>query len=191
MVARLLDGLAEALGVLLHQSVHLLLRYVQGTDQLGVLAAECLAILGKMFADLIVLEIDAARVAGHARDAGLDRAIGPLGIADDGGGALVLPHVVGVDQHVGVQAVGQIENDFAGGVLKTNLAETGAERISEQIAAIGQQNVAFDQILRHGLEVVGPPVGAGLGVVAFQDAVIFGYSGAVESGTSDALLLNV
>src|SRR5262249_6117644 len=162
---------AEALGVLLHQLSHLLLRHIESIDQLGILAAERPAIFGDVIADLIVLEVDAARVAGHARDAGLHGAVGPLGIADDGRRPLVLSHVVGVDKHVTVQAVGQVEDDLAGGVLETVLAEAGSERISEEVAAVGQEDVALDEILRYRLEIVGAPVSAVLSVVPLKYAV--------------------
>ena len=69
--------------------------------------------------------------------------------------------------------------------------EPGTQRIGEEVAAIGQQQVALDQVLRHGLEVVGPPVGAVDGVVPFQDAVVAGDARAVEAGPGHAFLLDV
>src|SRR5262245_10616527 len=67
-----------------------------------------------MVADLIGLEDQAARVAGHAGDAVDDGASVPLlGVFNDVGGAAVDALAVAVDEHVTVQAVRQAEDDLA------------------------------------------------------------------------------
>ena len=67
----------------------------------------------------------------------------------------------------------------------------GAERVGEQVAAVGQQVLALDEVLRHGLEVVGPPVGAVRADVPLDQPVVPRHAGAVEPGPGDALLPDV
>ena len=94
-------------------------------------------------------------------------------------------------RQIALQAVGQIENGFAGCVLEGVAAETGAERIGEKVAAVGQQQIAIHEVLRDRLEIVGAPVGAVHGVVALDEAVVPRYAGAEKAGSRHALLLNV
>ncbi len=187
----LFEGLLEAGGVLLHELARPLLRRVEGLDDALVGAAEEAGVLGDVVADLVVLGQDAGGVAGHAGDAGLDGPVGPLGVADDGHGALVEPLVVGVDEDVALEAVGQAEDGLAAGVLEVGVAEAGAERVGEEVAAVRQQQFALAEVLRDGVEVVGAPVVAVHGVVPLQHAVVARDAGAEEAGPRHSLLLDV
>ena len=90
-----------------------------------------------------------------------------------------------------MQPVRQGEDRLAAGVEEAVLAEAGPERIGEDVATVGQQVVALDEILRNRVEVVGPPVRPVHGVVPFEDAVVAGDAAADEPEPGDALLLNV
>ena len=178
-------------GVLLHQLAHLLRIGIEGQGQLGVLAGERLPVLPHVRAYLVVLGQYPRGVAVHARQPRLDGTIRAARIAHDGGRPLVDALVARVDEAVRLQAVGQVEDRLAPGVLEAGVAQPRPERVGEDVAPVGKQDVPLDEVLRDGLEIVGAPVCAVHGVVALEDAVVSRDARAVESRPRDALLLDV
>src|SRR5262249_46080783 len=147
--ARFLQRLQVAFRVALHQSAHLLRRDVQGPDCVSVLARERGRVLLNVSPDLVVLGQQTAAVAGHARDPRLHLAIGPLRITDDLDGRALDAASVAIDEHVALQAVGQVEDDLAAGLPERGAPRGWAERMLEDILAA-----------RVVAEVVTVPVGA-------------------------------
>ncbi len=131
-----------------------------------------------MGAHLIVLGQDPLRVAGKTRHTVLDQLVWALGIADDVARRLVETLPGAVHEQVAVQAVGQVEDDLAAGVLEAGGA--GAERVFEDVLAV-----------RVVAEVVALPVGAVGGGVAFEDPVVAGDAGAVEAGANRVVVAQV
>src|SRR5262249_11711208 len=90
-----------------------------------------------------------------------------------------------------VQAVGQTKDDFTARVLKRVIACSWTERIREDVAPVGKQDVAVQEILRNGLKIVSPPVGSKHGIVSLKDAVVASDAGAVKACPRDPFLQNV
>ena len=106
---------------------------VEPFDLLAGLAGD-----GQALADRVLERDDPLPVAGHAREAGDDRRrAGRLErVADDLDRAGVDPLVLGVDQQVALQAVGQVEDDLAAGVLE----RLARERVAVEGRPEGNRN---------------------------------------------------
>ena len=62
------------------------------------------------------------------------------------------------------------------------------QRIGEGIAPIGSEQAALDQILRDFLKIVGAPVVAVNGIVAFEDPIVPRDPGAVKGDAHHSFL---
>ena len=119
-------------------------------------------------------------MARHARHAVLDQPVRALGVADDVDRRLVHALAPAVDEQVALQAVGQVEDDLAAGVLKRVAAGSGTEGMLEEVLPADVVG-----------EIVAAPVGAVAAVMAFDEAVVSSDAGAVEAGPDHVVVLDV
>ena len=133
-----------------------------------------------MAADLVALLDDPLGVAGHAGDAIFDRSVRPFRVADNGGRPLIDSPTLAVHEHVALKAIGQGEDDLATVVLEVIVVVAGAERMGEQVLPAGVAG-----------EVVALPVDDVAGFMSFNQPIVSGDAGAVETRTGDTLLPDV
>src|SRR5262249_23252997 len=134
-----------------------------GTNGVHDLFAEDLGIFLDVAAKLISFEEEAAGVARHTRNAGFHALVRTTRVGDYLRRPLVDALALGVHEHVGLQAVGQMKYHLAAGRLKRGGAGVGSEWMLEKILASGVVG-----------KIVAAPESAVGSVVALEKAVVLG-----------------
>lgn len=132
----------------------------------------------------------AAVVAGHAGDAVDDDAVSAAGIVDDVSGGCVQAFAFGIGEQVGLQAVGQIENDLAAVMLEL-IAAVGGDADADEAERSGEE-VAAGFVLAFGVEVVAFPIRSAVALgVALDHAVALGDTAFLKAGAQGATSLEI
>ena len=129
-------------------------------------------------------------MAAHARDARLDGLVRPaVGSLTMAVGALSMPGVDGVHEQ---EPCRPRQVKMASPPACWNVSRCCRARAGRRTRCAGRApEPAVGQVLRHLLEVVGPPVGPVAAVVPLDEPVVPRHARAVEAGPSDPLLADV
>lgn len=129
-------------------------------------------------------------MAGHAGDAIDDDAVGAAGVVDDVSGGMVEAFAFCIGEEVGLQTVGQIEDDLTAVVLEL-VAAVGSEAGADG-AERGSKEVAAGLILSLGVEVVALPIRSAISLgVALDHTVALGDAALLKAGAQGATALEI